>query len=70
MRKVRSKQPGIIMKHNNPYFEIRFDDTNPIEVEDEVAEILLKNDMIEEVGEELEKERKKRGSSFGKVKGE
>ncbi len=70
MKKIRSKQPGIIVKHYNPTFEIRFDDTNPIEVEDEVAEILLKNDLIEEVGPSLEKERKKRGSSFSKLGGE
>lgn len=66
--KIKSKKSGIIAKHNNPTFNLTFGE-DPIEVTDEVGEVLLKNkDQFEEVkGVDKEAERENRKSSFKKI---
>jgi len=68
MKKVKSLQPGLRVKHVNPTFDIEFKDDRPVEVEDEVAEELLKNPTFILAEESAEKEAKKRKSSFTKLK--
>ncbi len=48
MKTIKYKGTGIIAKHNNPKFSIEFKG-EPVEVEDEAAEILLRNPDFEEV---------------------
>lgn len=46
--KVRSKQAGVIARHNNPPFTLRFDTTDTVhEVSKEVADQLLTNSTFE-----------------------
>ena len=48
MKTIRYKGTDIIAKHNNPKFNIEFKG-EPVEVEDEEAEVLLRNRDFEEV---------------------
>lgn len=48
MRTIKYKGTDIIANHNNPKFNIEFKG-EPVEVEDNVAEVLLKNPDFEEV---------------------
>ena len=64
--KIKNTQPDIIVKHNNPTFEIEFKELGEEkEVSDEIGKLLIKMPQIEEVKEvDRGKEREKRKSSF------
>lgn len=64
--KIKCRKPGLIFTNINPNFRVDFSENTTQEVDKEVADILLKNSMIEEVGKE--EARKTTKTSFTKPK--
>ena len=48
MKKIKYNGNNTIVKNNNPKFEIEFND-EPVEVDDDVAEVLLRNPDFEDI---------------------
>lgn len=65
MVKIRCKQNGVRLHHTNPNIDIEFG-TEPVEVEEKVADFLMKDkpDMFEIVDD---KEEKRKKSSFNRL---